>query len=67
MTDQDKQMSKKTTKSPLESLLGMAEKEEKAQGAVANGVCLYGVPVVGFIDYDIIILRLMGKFIVLYE
>ncbi len=42
LTDQDKQRSKKIAKSPLESFLGLAEKEEKnkaaAAGAVTNGV-----------------------------
>jgi len=39
LTDQDKIQCKKNSKNPLESLFGMAEKEEKAQGAMANGVC----------------------------
>ena len=38
LTDQDKQRCKKSSsKTPLESFLGMAEQEEKTQGA-ANGV-----------------------------
>ncbi|KAK2169141.1 hypothetical protein LSH36_12g20034 [Paralvinella palmiformis] len=37
LTDQDKIQCKKNSKNPLESLFGMAEKEEKAQGAMANG------------------------------
>ena len=40
MTDSDKkQMKKSNGRNPIESFLGMAEKEEvKAHGATANGV-----------------------------
>ena len=44
LTDQDKQKSKKTARTPLESFLGIAEQEEKTHaaaalpGAASNGV-----------------------------
>ena len=37
MTEEDKERSKKINKTPLESFLGVAEEENKAQGAT-NGV-----------------------------
>ena len=40
LTDRDKQKSRKTSKHPLESFLGMAEQEEKIQGAMPNGVSM---------------------------
>ena len=38
LTDRDKQQSKKNSKNPLESILSVAEREEKVHGAVSNGV-----------------------------
>ena len=39
LTEQDKQKTKKNSRHPLESFLGIAEQEEKAQAAGAsNGV-----------------------------
>ncbi|KAI0238318.1 Ankyrin repeat domain-containing protein 13B [Lamellibrachia satsuma] len=37
LTDRDKQQSKKNSKNPLESILSVAEREEKVHGAVSNG------------------------------
>ena len=38
LTDRDKQQSKKNSKNPLESILSVAEREEKIHGAASNGV-----------------------------
>ncbi|KAK2177810.1 hypothetical protein NP493_577g01046 [Ridgeia piscesae] len=37
LTDRDKQQSKKNSKNPLESILSVAEREEKVHGAASNG------------------------------
>lgn len=38
LTDQDKKRTKKSSRTPLESFLGVAEDEDKQQGASSNGV-----------------------------
>jgi len=40
LTEQDKKRTKKVTRTPLESFLGVAEEEEKIIGAASNGVRL---------------------------
>ena len=41
MTEKDKEKMKKTAKTPLDSFLGIAEQQEKEQGAGTNGVNIY--------------------------
>ena len=40
LTDQDKKKTEKKSRTPLESFLGIAEQQEKIEGAGANGVSL---------------------------
>ena len=42
LTEQDKEKTRKLSKNPLESFLGIAEQHDKETGATANGVRRYG-------------------------